>query len=358
MMNRKDDIALTLKEEAGQLPPNSRFHPIRKLMGRFNTSQRTIEQVMEKLVAENVVIRHPGNGYFTRNQSPRRQLHYRLLYPKWPSPSFKRLETQWRNYAEESGKLRFSSRTLDRSDEFFRCFPLDDCDAVLVIPPAGLISQAGMAYLCSLPIPAVVMNHEIGGIGVSMVAGNAPSGGAVAAAHFINNGHRKLAVLVTEPHGDGFDMRLQGFCDFARLSGISVEVIETDTGSWQESHSRCYAALDAHLKNKGLNFTGLFLASAHPALEVYKLFADRGISIPGDVSLVTHDNPPECDFLTPPLDSIHDNRTEQIPIIDRELREVIAGRKSCFHLRLTPKLVVRESVRKIGVSSLEQTVLT
>lgn len=70
MSNWKDDIAVELKKEAAALPPNSRFHPIRKLMTRFNTSQRTIEQVMQKLIAENVVIRRPGDGYFTRNLSP------------------------------------------------------------------------------------------------------------------------------------------------------------------------------------------------------------------------------------------------------------------------------------------------
>ncbi len=352
MTDWKDDIALTLKEEAGQLPPNSRFHPIRGLMGRFNTSQRTIEQVLEKLVAENVVIRHPGSGYFTRNQSPERLLHYRLFYPKWPSPSFKRLEAEWRSYADESGTLRFSSRSPDRSDEFFRYLPLDDCDAALVSPPAGAISQEGMAYLCTLSIPVVILNHEIGGVGLSMVAGNAAAGGALAAAHLINNGHRQLAILVTEPHGDGFDMRIQGFTDFARLSGISVEVIESNSESWQDNHARCYTALADHLEKNGLSFTGLFLSTSHPALEVYKLFADRQISIPGDVSIVTHDNPPECSFLNPPLDSIQDGRTNQIAMIDRELRSVIAGEKPFFHLRLEPELIVRESVRDLGITSL------
>ena len=48
MVDWKEEIATTLKNEAAKLPPNSRFYPIRKMMTRFNTSQRTIEQVMER----------------------------------------------------------------------------------------------------------------------------------------------------------------------------------------------------------------------------------------------------------------------------------------------------------------------
>ena len=105
MVDWKEEIAATLKNEAAKLPPNSRFYPIRKMMTRFNTSQRTIEQVMEKLVTENVMVRRPGNGYFTRNQSPNRLLHYRLIYPKWPCEMLKFFESIWFNYSKKTGKF-------------------------------------------------------------------------------------------------------------------------------------------------------------------------------------------------------------------------------------------------------------
>ena len=351
MSNWKDDIAVELKKEAAALPPNSRFHPIRKLMTRFNTSQRTIEQVMQKLIAENVVIRRPGDGYFTRNLSPRRLLHYRLLYPKWPSESFKRFEAEWRAFAERSGEFLFSSRTLDRSDEFFRTFPVDDCDAVLIMPPSGPISRDGLRYISSLPIPAVIIDHEVADIGLSMVSGNAAAGGAIAAAHLINHGHRKLAMLVTEPHGDGLDMRCQGFTDFARLTGVSVEVIDVGIESWSNPDRRAYNCLGAYLDRNGLDFTGLFIISAHTALEVYKVFGDRGICIPDDVSIVAHDELPSNKFMSPPLDSIEMNHSGVIKKVHDELRKILNREKPFFHIRLTPSLIERQSVRQIAVKA-------
>lgn len=349
MKSWKNEIALELKNEVENLPPNTRFHPIRKLMLRFGTSQRTIEQVMEQLIAENIVIRRPGDGYFTRDLSPKRLLHYRLVYPKWPSEAFKQLETDWRNYAEQSGEFRFSSRTLDRSSEFFRAFPVDDCDALLVIPPAGPISRHGLRYICSLPVPVVIVSHEVADLGLSMISGNAPAGGAIAAAHLINHGHRKLAMLVTEPHCDGLDMRCQGFADFARLTGVSVTVLETNTESWSRAEHRAYECLGEHLDRNGLDFTALFVISGHAALEVYKAFSDRGIRIPEDVSVVAHDDPASAAFLNPPLDCIRNDEKLNVAKAHCELQKVIRGELPFFHLRQVPELIERGSVRILPV---------
>lgn len=347
MKDWKDEIVIELKSEAATLPPNTRFHPIRKLMSRFSTSQRTIEQVMNELIAENVVVRRPGDGYFTRNLSPRRVLHYRLIYPKWPSESFRQFEAAWRNYADQTGEFRLTSRTIDRGSEYFKLFPVDDCDALLVIPPAGPISRDGLRYICSLPVPVVIVSHEVADLGLSMISGNAPAGGAIAAAHLLNHGHRKLAMLVTEPHCDGLDMRCQGFADFARLSGVSVTTIETNVGSWENSEHRAYDCLGAYLDRNGLDFTGLFVISGSAALEVYKAFSDRGIAIPDDVSIVAHDDPAGAQFMCPPLDCIRNDEKLSIETAHAELKKVIEGKQPFFHLRPEPSLVERHSVRTI-----------
>ena len=347
MVDWKEEIATTLKSEAAKLPPNSRFYPIRKMMVRFNTSQRTIEQVMEKLVAENVMVRHPGDGYFTRNQSPNRQLHYRLVYPKWPSELFKRLETLWSDHARKTGQFRFSSRMHEQTEEFFRALPTDDCDALFVVPPSEPISLNGLRYLCSLPFPVVIINHEIAGISLSSVTENAAAGGAIAAAHLINHGHRRLAMLITEPHNDGIDMRCQGFADFARLNGISVEVLDTHTESWSHIPCSAYNCLAEHLRKRGLTFSGLFIISAFKALEVYKVFKDFGISIPGDVSIVAHDELAANELMTPPLDTIMHDDQEAIEQVHGEIIRMLRGEQNSFHIRIMPKLIKRQSVRTI-----------
>ncbi len=354
MSDWKSSIVSELKQEVGSLPPNTRFYPIRKLMSRFGTSQRTIEQVMKQLIAESAVVHRPGSGYFTRDLSPKRQLHYRLILPKWVSNSLKQLEQDWCDYARNTGEFRFSSRMQDRSSEFFRAFPADDCDALLVVPPAGPISRDGLRYICSLPIPVVIVSHEVADLGLSMISGNASAGGAIAAAHLINNGHRKLAMLVTEPHCSGLDMRCQGFSDFARLTGVSVAVIETNAESWNNNPHRAYECLSAYLDQNGLDFTGLFVISGHPILEVYKAFSDHGISIPNDVSVVAHDDPPSARFLCPPLDCIRNDEMQQVSVAHAEIQKVVEGKNPFFHLRQEPVLLSRGSVRNLSILNQEK----
>jgi LacI family transcriptional regulator len=200
-----------------------------------------------------------------------------------------------------------------------------------------------------LPIPVVIVNHEIADIGLSMVSGNAPAGGEIAAAHLINHGHRKLAMLVTEPHCDGLDMRCQGFTNFARLTGVSVTTIETNIASWENKEHCVYDCLGAYLDRNGLDFTGLFIISGQAALEVYKAFSDRGIAIPDDVSIVAHDDLAGAQFMCPPLDSIRNDEKLSIEAAHTELKKVIEGKQPFFHLRQEPSLVERRSVRTIPV---------
>ena len=347
MVDWKEEIATTLKNEAAKLPPNSRFYPIRKMMTRFNTSQRTIEQVMEQLVAENVMVRRRGDGYFTRNQSPNRLLHYRLVYPKWPSESFKRLEAEWSDYAQKTGQFYFSSRMLEQTDDFFEALPADECDVLLIVPPAEAISLRGLRYLSTLPFPAVILNHEIAGIGLSSIVENAAAGGAVAAAHLINHGHRRLAMLITEPHDDGIDMRCQGFTDFALLNGITVQIFDLHIESWSQTPNNAYDCLATHLQKNGLDFSGLFVISAGKALEVYKVFNDFGFSIPGDVSIVAHDDLSTNKLMTPPLDSVVCEDENMIEQIHTQVRRIFQGEQSFFHIRLAAKIKARQSVRSI-----------
>ena len=351
MTSWKEEIATTLKREAAKLPPNSRFYPIRKMMTRFNTSQRTIEQVMEKLVTENVMIRRPGDGYFTRDQSPGRLLHYRLLYPKWPSEMFKSFETIWADYSVKTGDFRFSSRMLDYTEEFYEAFPADDCDALLITPPAEPVSRRGLRYLCSLPFPVVFFDTELAGIGISSISEDSAEGGAIAAAHLINHGHRRLAILVTEPHVDNINLRCQGFVAYARLNGVPVEILDTHTESWHNLPNSSYNCLEEHLKKNGLNFSGLFLTSAERALEVYKVFKDYRVAIPDDVSIVTHDELAANQLLIPPLDSVMPDYEKIIAKAHSELRKVLRGEQSFFRIRLTPRLTERGSVRTIASPS-------
>ena len=349
MVDWKEEIATTLKNEAAKLPPNSRFYPIRKMMTRFNTSQRTIEQVMEQLVAENVMVRRRGDGYFTRNQSPNRLLHYRLVYPKWPSEWFQTLETAWQSYAEQTQKFSFSSMSIGQCNDFFKVLPVDNSDVLLVIPPAGPINREAIQHISQLSVPVVLFDHEVGDLELSMVTCD-PIGGAEAASYLIRHGHRDLAILIAEPHGDGFDMRCRAFCDYAQLAGAKVKVLDVNCQNWNPGTYRAYEILNRYLDEYGLDFTGIFLASSSGVLEVYKAFANHNIAIPEDVSIVAHDETASNRLMHPSLTSLDPEWNKMVSQIHQNIIEIIAGKQAYFHIRTKPKLIERNSVRRLSES--------
>ena len=347
MKNWKKQLVEKLREKAAELPPDTRFYSIRNLMQEYHTSQRTIEEAMQVLFEEKVLLHRAGNGYFIRGNPASRPFHIRLYYPQWPSVLYQNMERACTTYAKSKGFV-FSSQAIEQSEEFFEGVSSDDCDALLLLPPSEPISRRGVQIINRLSVPAVVLGREVGDIGLSMLSDDGYSAGAMAAAYFINHGHRKLAVLISEPHCYCTEMRCQGFREFARLNGVSVKVIETGVQSWDDGVRYAYDALTKTLKADGLDFSALFLINSNSALEVYKAFADAGCSIPGDVSIIGHDELPTNEFLHPALTCVAIDWSGAIGACVEQLREVAEGKKEFFHQRISPELIVRQSVADYG----------
>lgn len=348
MLDKREKIYQELKREITGSAPATRLPSIRKLMARFETSQRTIESVTERLIAEQLLDRRPGEGYFVRNVSRDRKYCFRLFYPKWPSELFMTFEQTLFRLSEENGTFEISSYALESTEAFATNLPQSGYDALILALPSGPIGLDFVRQAAALPMPIVLFDNEVGNIGFSSVGHDFYAGGSRAAAHLIANGHRKLAVLVTEPHNAGVDMRIEGFREFAQLSGAEVTVIETGLRSWLPWRGVVYEALAGYIEEHGLDFTGLFLVSSPSALEVYKVFFDRGIAIPEDVSIIGHDLLSTNDFMHPPLTAVGGNIVAMAENIVENLLAVMAGECEFFRVRQQPELVERGSVRNLN----------
>ena len=351
MLDKRERIYQEIKQEITGSAPATRLPSIRKLMARFETSQRTIESVAERLISEQLLDRRPGEGYFVRNVSRDRKYCFRLFYPKWPSEFFMTFEQTLFRLSEENGTFEISSYALESTEAFATNLPQSGYDALILALPSGPIGLDFVRQAAALPMPIVLFDNEVGNIGFSSVGHDFYAGGSRAAAHLIANGHRKLAVLVTEPHNAGVDMRIEGFREFARLSGAEATVIETGVKSWQPQWRRVvYDALAGYIEEHGLDFTGLFLASSPSALEVYKVFFDRGIAIPEDVSIIGHDLLSTNDFMHPPLTAVGGNIVAMAETIVKKLLAMMAGESENFQVRLKAELEERGSVRNLNAT--------
>jgi LacI family transcriptional regulator len=71
-----------------------------------------------------------------------------------------------------------------------------------------------------------------------------------------------------------------------------------------------YLSMKKYLEECGLNFTALFTANDQMAIGAIKALNDKGISVPGEVSIVGFDDSYLSPYIIPPLTTIKQRREE------------------------------------------------
>ena len=98
------------------------------------------------------------------------------------------------------------------------------------------------------------------------------------------------------------------------------------------------------LLDRGESFDGIFIASAQMASGALGVLKERGIAVPGDMSIVTMDNDYYAKNATPPLTTIDQPMGTQGEKIAEVLVRLIEG-ETVEKLTMIPtELIERESV--------------
>jgi DNA-binding LacI/PurR family transcriptional regulator len=94
---------------------------------------------------------------------------------------------------------------------------------------------------------------------------------------------------------------------------------------------------------KDADVTAVFVANDQMALGVLRAFAEAGVRVPDDVSIVGFDDTPESAFFNPPLTTV---RQDFIELGRRTVTLLLAGidgRGPQILPSVTPALIVRQS---------------
>ena len=168
---------------------------------------------------------------------------------------------------------------------------------------------------------------------------------AEAAAHFAALGHRNIAVVTGPANHRSTNERLEGFLDGLKKRGISVPPEFIVRGGYTFESGLQAAEMLLSVRNRP---TAIFACNDEMAAGVYKAAMRRGLSIPGDLSVVGYDDSPLASQLWPALTTIHS------PI--RDLGHMAAqmllsddpspGGAVATPRTVTPRLVVRDSSQR------------
>ena len=160
-------------------------------------------------------------------------------------------------------------------------------------------------------------------------------GAELATAHLADLGHRHILHLAG-PAGS-LDARERERGWRSELARRELTVHEPEHGGWTADSGR---AIGDHLTG---DFSAVFVANDQMALGLLHALSDRGIAVPGTISVVGFDDIPEAAHFPPPLTTIRQDFTELGRRIMGTVSEVLDGRVVTHPVKTNPHLVVRSS---------------
>ncbi|HEY0801811.1 MAG TPA: LacI family DNA-binding transcriptional regulator, partial [Steroidobacteraceae bacterium] len=183
-------------------------------------------------------------------------------------------------------------------DRCIREFIARGADGIIVF--AGRLSDAKLKSYAK-QISIVVTGRRLRAPGLFSLQIDDQHGAMLAVRHLIDFGHRKIAFITgSENHPDAME-RLAGYKETLQDAGISFEPKLVAVGDWHEAGG-LRATLE--LLDSKVEFTALFCVNDQTAYGACLALYRRGLSVPGDMSVVGFDDLPASAYRLPPLTSV------------------------------------------------------
>ena len=209
-------------------------------------------------------------------------------------------------------------------------------DGIIVF--AGQLDDAKLKRYAK-DVSVVVTGRQLRSPGLFSLQIDDAQGATLAVQHLIELGHRRIAFITgSENHPDAIE-RLGGYRKALEDAGLDFDPKLVAVGDWHEEGG-LRATLE--LLDAKVDFTALFCINDQTAYGALLGLYRKGLSVPGDVSVVGFDDLPSSPYRVPPLTSVRQSIGELGEQSVQAILQLLAGNRP----RLSPppvELVIRES---------------
>jgi LacI family transcriptional regulator len=189
-------------------------------------------------------------------------------------------------------------------------------------------------------VPHVFVNRPGGRNSLSVLVDD-EAGAVIGTRSLIDAGHRRLGLIGGPTDIDTSRRRLDGFERARRDAGLPAAPIVSGPYSASGGHG----AVSDLLAQPGPLPTAVLVANLMMALGALAAFADAGIRVPEDVSVVAYDDAELAGFTRPALTTVAMPHQEMGSIAVRLLEQVLAGEPAeSIVVPTPPRLIERDSV--------------
>lgn len=187
----------------------------------------------------------------------------------------------------------------------------------------------------------VLVDEDVPGTYAGKVFADNAQGGALAAQHLIEAGHRRLA-YIGGPRGlMSARERAAGFRKVVRQAGPSAEIVAEAFGNYTSDHGR---AAMTRLIDRHADVTAVFAGSDEILIGMLEVMRARGLRVGRDVSIVTFDDAEPLGLLDPPITAVRQPIGEMGRIAVEMMLTTLDGPEGADTARLPVELIARQSV--------------
>lgn len=189
-----------------------------------------------------------------------------------------------------------SSESPEREAEYVAAMLAQRVGGVIIASVAS--DAAAASRLTAAGVPIVAVDRAIPG--AVTVKADHYAGGALMADHLLALGHRRIAVVGAPEHSTPVRERLNGVTDALAAAGLAPVAVRLGPAHGFEACRHLTLALldEAHALDALIGLTDLAALGAIHALH------DRGIAVPGGVSVIGFDDMPMARYIIPQLTTV------------------------------------------------------
>jgi LacI family transcriptional regulator len=310
----------------------------RYISGNGSVSGRAAEKIARAIEQLNY---RPNS--MARSLSSRRSDMIGVWVPSLEGPYYHMMIRAIEGALRLQGKHLILANAEDARTEQERLDHLDylinrDCDGILIA--SSLRSDFELARICERFSNLVVINHHADELAGRSFSIDHDLGGRLAARHFVELGHSKVATITGRLVAQDARQRHQGFLDEMARLGCPVAPARIIEGAFSYAGGEQAAA---ELLASGEAFSAVFCGNDKVAMVLIAELQKRGIRVPDDVSVLGYDDVDFTPYTAPALSTIHAPIEEMTRSACHQLLNLTYGLELPFQESFLPTLSVRRS---------------
>jgi DNA-binding LacI/PurR family transcriptional regulator len=176
---------------------------------------------------------------------------------------------------------------------------------VIIIPATRSVES--LKRLQKYHIPTVSLDRTAPGIGTPVVVAKNYHGGYLATQHLLGLGHRRIGCIARPVEMSHAEERVRGHLTALRDAGIEDDPSLIARGGYKMEDGRQAMSQLLDLVEPP---TAVFCYNDMMAIGALRCARERGLDVPGDISIVGFDDIAEAAFTCPALTTVHQDKFE------------------------------------------------